>query len=76
MVQDQYEPEFFIGSFEEVDTATGQRSRVDSKYTDCLPQKAGFINELEGPDAKTMERFVSCIVLMWLLFYACMLSDL
>lgn len=56
MVQDQYEPEYFVGSFEEVETATDRRSRVHVKYVDSIPQKAGFVNEFDGPGAETMDR--------------------
>eukprot|EP00903_Cladosiphon_okamuranus_P010696 g10109.t1 len=56
MVQDQYEPEYFVGSFEEVETATGQRSRVDVKYVDSIAQRPGYVNEYDGPGAKTMDR--------------------
>lgn len=66
MVQDQYEPEYFVGSFEEVHTATGQRARVDVSYMDSIPQRTGFVNEYEGPGAKTMERLVSVHVFIWL----------
>lgn len=56
MVQDQYEPEYFVASFEEVETDTGKRSRVDVQYVDSIAQKSGFVNEYDGPGAKTMER--------------------
>lgn len=56
MVQDQYEPEYFVGSFEEVETATGKRSRVDVKYMDSITQREGFVNQYEGAGAKTMDR--------------------
>lgn len=56
MVQDQYEPEYFVGSFDEVETASGRRSRVDVKYVDSIPQKVGFVNEFDGPGAVTMDR--------------------
>ncbi|CAM9320213.1 unnamed protein product [Scytosiphon promiscuus] len=56
MVQDQYEPEYFVGSFEEVQTDTGKRNRVDVRYVDSIAQKPGFVNEYDGPGAKTMER--------------------
>lgn len=59
MVQDQYEPEYFVASFEEVETATGQRSRVDVKYVDSIAQRPGCMNEYDGPGAKTMDRSVS-----------------
>lgn len=60
MVQDQYEPEYFVGSFEEVETATGQRSRVDVKYVDSIAQRPGYLNEYDGPGAKTMDRYNLC----------------
>lgn len=56
MVQDQYEPEYFVGSFEEVETATGRRSRVCVKYVDSIPHKVGFVNEFDGRGAETMDR--------------------
>eukprot|EP00752_Nemacystus_decipiens_P010697 g9526.t2 len=56
MVQDQYEPEYFVGSFEEVETTTGMRSRVDVKYVDSIAQRPGHVNEYDGPGAKTMDR--------------------
>ena len=56
MIQDQYEPEYFVGSFEEVETATGRRSRVYVKYADSIPQRSGFVNEFDGPRAETMDR--------------------
>lgn len=56
MIQDQYEPEYFVGSFEEVETATGQRRRVDVKYVDSIAQRPGFVNEYDGPGAHTMDR--------------------
>lgn len=59
MVQDQYEPEYFVGSFDEVETATGQRGRVDVKYVDSIAQRPGYVNEYDGPGAKTMDRCVS-----------------
>ncbi|CAM9403458.1 unnamed protein product, partial [Hapterophycus canaliculatus] len=58
MVQDQYEPEYFVGSFEEVENDTGKRSRVDVQYVDSIAQKPGFVNEYDGPSAETMERWV------------------
>ncbi|CAN0392863.1 unnamed protein product, partial [Ectocarpus sp. 12 AP-2014] len=56
MVQDQYEPEYFVGSFEELETATGKRNRVDVKYVDSIAQRPGCVNEYDGPGAKTMDR--------------------
>lgn len=64
MVQDQYEPEYFVGSFEEVETATGQRSRVDVKYVDSIAQRPGYVNEYDGPGAKTMDRCVSLFLVV------------
>lgn len=66
MVQDQYEPEYFVGSFEQIETATGQRSRVDVKYADAIAQKPGFVNEYDGPGAKTMERCVASLRCLFL----------
>lgn len=60
MIQDQYEPEYFVGSFERVETATGRRSRVVVKYADTIAHETGFVNEYDGPGAKTMERCVAC----------------
>lgn len=56
MVQDQYEPEYFVGSFEEVENATGKRTRVAVKYADAVMQRPGFMNDYDGVGAKTMDR--------------------
>ncbi|CAM9467324.1 unnamed protein product [Pylaiella littoralis] len=56
MVQDQYEPEYFVGSFEEIETATGKRARKHVKYVDSIAQRPGFVNEYDGPGAMTMDR--------------------
>lgn len=56
MVQDQHDPEYFVGSFDEVETATGRRSRVEVKYVDSIAQKPGVVNEYLEPGATTMDR--------------------
>lgn len=56
MIQDQYEPEYYIGSFEQVEKATGQRSLFHVRYADTIGQRPGFDNDFDGAAAKTMNR--------------------
>ncbi|CAM9703918.1 unnamed protein product, partial [Choristocarpus tenellus] len=56
MIQDMYDPEYFVGSYDEVESATGRRTRFISKYTESLATRPGFVNDYEGPEVKTMER--------------------
>lgn len=59
MIQDQYEPEYFVGSFDQVEISTGQRSRVNVKYADSIPDRQGFVNTFDEAGAETMERWAS-----------------
>lgn len=56
MVQDQFEPEYFVGSFDEVEAATGRRSKRQLKYADIIDERPGFVNDYDGPSARMMER--------------------
>lgn len=59
MIQDQYDPEYFIGSFQEVETATGRRSQRFVKYADVIEQRPGFFNDFEADSSKTLDRLVT-----------------
>ena len=69
MIQDQYEPELYVGSFDQVETATGQRLLLHVKYADTIEQQPGFINDFDGASAKTMDRQVSCGARLTVLYW-------
>ncbi|CAN0466483.1 unnamed protein product [Discosporangium mesarthrocarpum] len=58
MVQDMYDPEYFVASYDEVETATGVRTKISSMYTEILTNRPGFISDLEGASSQTTERWV------------------
>jgi len=51
-----YNPEWYLGEYDHVNTATGERVRVHAQYSDAVDVPHGWTVDMSDAVAKTMER--------------------
>jgi len=55
-LQNMYNPEWYLGEYDHVNTATGERVRVHAQYSDAVDVPHGWTVDMSDAVAKTMER--------------------
>ena len=56
MVQNTYDPEWFLGEYDHVNAATGERVRVHAQFADAVDVPRGWTPDMSDSVARTMER--------------------
>jgi len=56
MVQNMYNPEWYLGEYDHVNNTTGERVRVHAQYSDAVDVPHGWTVDMSDTVAKTMER--------------------